>query len=96
MAKVFIGVPTFNRADLVRQAVASTRAQSFTDRQALVSDNCSRPDVTAEVRAIVGGLVDKRVRLHAQAGNDGEYGQGWVFLERSAACSSRGSAGPTQ
>jgi len=86
MAKVFIGVPTFNRADLVREAVASIRAQSFTDWQALVSDNCSRPDVTAEVRAFVEGLGDTRVSFHAQAVNDGEYGQGWLFLERSAAC----------
>ena len=86
MAQVFIGVPTFNRPDLVRQTVASILAQSFTDWQAVVSDNCSSPEAAEAVRRFVEGLNDPRVAFHAQAVNEGEYGQAWLFLERSAAC----------
>lgn len=86
MARVFVGIPTYNRPDLVREAIESVKAQSFADWTMVVSDNCSTPDAMASVRRYIEQLADPRINYHAQEVNQGEYGQGWLFLDRSAGC----------
>ena len=42
--RVTIAVPTYNRAGLLREALESALAQSFTDFELLVLDDCSAED----------------------------------------------------
>jgi glycosyltransferase involved in cell wall biosynthesis len=83
MTPVFIGIPTFNRADLVIQTIESVRRQSYTDYRVIVSDNGSDGHTIEKVRAFVEGLQDPRFSFHLQPRNDGEYGQGRFFLDAS-------------
>jgi glycosyltransferase involved in cell wall biosynthesis len=76
MARVLVGIPTRNRPQLVRDAVLSVLAQSFTDFRLVVSENPSSPEVSAQVSAWVAGLGDPRVRYHLQPVDGGEYLQG--------------------
>ncbi|NML09417.1 glycosyltransferase [Sphingobium sp. AR-3-1] len=78
-----MGVPTYNRPDFVREAVASLRAQSFRDFRVVVSDNASPGGVGDVVRAYVESLGDPRIRFVQQADNGGEYGQGRYFFEQA-------------
>jgi glycosyltransferase involved in cell wall biosynthesis len=55
--RVTVGIPTFNRANLLREAVESVLAQTFADVRVLVSDNASTDD-TADV---VASIRDERV-----------------------------------
>jgi glycosyltransferase involved in cell wall biosynthesis len=80
MARVFVGVPTLNRPEWVRETVASVLAQSFGDFRLVVSDNCSEPEAVASVRRYVDELGDPRVRFHQQPENRREYGQGRYFF----------------
>src|SRR5262245_434781 len=81
--RVFVGIPTFNRPDLVRDAIASVRAQSFSDYRVLVSDNCSSAEAAGAVRQYVAGLNDARFAFYQQSVNEGEYGQGRLFFAES-------------
>lgn len=83
MAKVFVGIPTYNRPDFVRESIDSLRTQSFSDFRVLVSDNRSSPEATDAVRAYVAALNDRRFAFHLQAVNQGEYGQGRRFMADS-------------
>ncbi len=83
MARVFIGIPTLNRPELVRETVRSVIAQTFTDWRAIVSDNVSAGDAAERVRRWVEELGDPRVTFHQQAENGGEYGQGRFFFARA-------------
>jgi glycosyltransferase involved in cell wall biosynthesis len=80
MGRVFIGIPTLNRPQLVVHTIESVRNQTFRDFRVVVSDDCSRPEVVAEVARHVAGLADPRFSFHAQAEREGEYGQGRFFL----------------
>jgi len=80
MPRVFVGVPTLNRPEWVRETVASVRAQSFADFRLVVSDNCSQPEAAASVRRFVDELGDPRVSFHQQPENRFEYGQGRYFF----------------
>lgn len=71
-----MGIPTYDRPDLVRETVESLRAQSLRDFRAVVSDNASPDGVGDTVRAYVEGLGDPRIRFVQQPVNGGEYGQG--------------------
>lgn len=82
MAKVFIGIPTYNRPHLVQVAIASVRAQAFEDFRLVVSDNCSDGDTAEIIGRFVAGLGDPRITFHRQPANGGEYGQGrFLFAE---------------
>lgn len=83
MAKVFIGIPTFNRPTYVQETVESILAQSYTDWEAVVSDNCSEPVHVQAVSDYVDGLNDSRIRFHQQPENGGEYGQGRYFFREA-------------
>ena len=83
MSRVLIGIPTFNRPQLVTAAVGSVVAQSFTDWRAIVSDNASEPPTRHAIREYVTRLGDPRVSFHQQQTNLGEYGQGRLFFKRA-------------
>jgi glycosyltransferase involved in cell wall biosynthesis len=83
MARVFIGIPTYNRPDYVRETIDSLRAQSFENFRAVVSDNCSAGDAAARIARYVADLGDRRISFHRQASNGGEYGQGRFFFDRA-------------
>jgi glycosyltransferase involved in cell wall biosynthesis len=85
MARVLIGIPTYNRPQFVMQAVRSAVAQTFTDWRAIVSDNASSGDTSAKIRGFVAELGDPRVTFHQQEKNLGEYGQGRHFLREAEA-----------
>lgn len=81
-----MGIPTYNRPHLVREAVESLRAQTLRDFRAVVSDNASPDGAGDMVRAYVEGLGDPRIRFVQQPDNGGEYGQGrYLFGEAGAA-----------
>jgi glycosyltransferase involved in cell wall biosynthesis len=71
-----VGIPTYDRPHLVREAVESLRAQSLRDFRAVVSDNASPDGAGDAVRAYVEELGDPRIRFVQQTVNGGEYGQG--------------------
>lgn len=85
MARVLIGIPTFNRPQFVQEAVRSVVGQTFTDWRAVVSDNASAGETRATIRNFVAGLGDSRVSFHQQEQNLGEYGQGRYFLGEARA-----------
>ncbi len=84
MARVFVGIPTLNRPEFVRDAVRSVLAQSFGDFRVIVSDNDSSGGVAEHVARFVEQLGDARVSFHRQSRNVGEYGQGRYFLDAAS------------
>ena len=64
--KVSIGIPTFNRADLLRRSIESALGQDYPNIEVLVSDNAS----TDETPAICQGLGD-RIKYFRQSINLG-------------------------
>lgn len=66
---ISIGLPVYNGAAHLSQALESLLAQSFTDFEIIISDNCST-DATPE---IIAGFAarDQRVRVIRQARNIG-------------------------
>lgn len=80
--RVFVGIPTINRPEFVREAIASIAAQGLTDVRVVVSDNGSPPAIRDDIAAYVAGLSDPRFSFVAQPVNQGEYGQGrFLFAE---------------
>jgi GT2 family glycosyltransferase len=59
-------IPTYNRADLVRQTLESVLAQRFDDYEIIVVDDCSQDDTVAIARA-----VSPRVNVIVQPSNQG-------------------------
>jgi glycosyltransferase involved in cell wall biosynthesis len=64
---VTIGIPTYNRADYLQQALRSALDQTYPNLEIIVSDNCST-DATA---AVVAGFADPRIRRFRQPTNIG-------------------------
>src|SRR5215831_17377998 len=54
---VTVGIPTYNRAEWLRESIASVLAQSYANFQLLISDNAS-DDTTEEV---VASFDDSRI-----------------------------------
>ncbi len=80
--RILVGIPTLNRPDYVRQAVESVRSQTFEDWRIVLSDNASRPEAVAAVRAYVEGLRDPRISYWLQPKNIREYGNcEWLFRQ---------------
>lgn len=80
MPRVFIGIPTLNRPQYVRETLRSVLAQTFPDFRVIVSDNVSEPGVAESVAGFIRDLNDPRVSFFQQPQNVGEYGQGWFFF----------------
>src|SRR5262245_1141872 len=68
MPRFTIGISTYNRADLLREALEAALGQTYPDVEILVCDNASQ-DRTAEVVESYGD----RVRYHRNATNIGMY-----------------------
>jgi glycosyltransferase involved in cell wall biosynthesis len=64
---VTIAIPTFNRAPLLRDCVASALAQTYSNFEVLVSDNAS----TDETRETLSEFTDPRFRVIRQERNIG-------------------------
>lgn len=75
MARILVGIPTRNRPDMVRDAVLSVQRQTMGDFQLIVSENPTRPEVSADISAWIASLGDPRIRYVLQALDGGEYGQ---------------------
>jgi glycosyltransferase involved in cell wall biosynthesis len=56
--KLTVGIPTFNRAGLLREAIESVLAQTFTNFRLIVSDNASDDDTPHVVRAFSDERID--------------------------------------
>jgi glycosyltransferase involved in cell wall biosynthesis len=69
MARVSIGLPVYNGENFVAAAVESLLAQTFTDFELVISDNCST-DATSEICRSFAAR-DKRVRYHRNETNIG-------------------------
>lgn len=69
-AKVTVGIPTFNRAAWLREAIESVLAQSFRDFRLIVSDNASDDDTPDVVRS----FSDKRIDYLRSEYNVGSLG----------------------
>jgi hypothetical protein len=67
--KISVVVASYNRAELLCEAVRSVLDQAGPEVEVVVSDDCSRDDSVARLRAI----ADPRVRVHAQAANVGVW-----------------------
>ena len=76
---VTVGIPTYNRADTVVQAVESVRRQQHPDLEILVSDDGSTDDTRAVLDAIAADYP--RVRVLAQGGNVGHARNFQALLE---------------
>ena len=68
--KLTVGIPTYNRSGLLREAIESVLAQTFTDFRLIVSDNASDDD-TAEV---VRSFGDERIEYARSEHNIGAIG----------------------
>ena len=80
-ALVTVGIPTFNNAPTLRQAVESVLAQTYPGVQIVVSDNCST-DGTAEIGRSLAAEHD-RVRYLRQPTNLGNYGNFRAVLRQA-------------
>ena len=69
-AKVTVGIPTHNRAEWLRECVASVLAQSYGDFQLLISDNASDD----ETGAVVASFDDSRIDYARSESNVGMIG----------------------
>jgi glycosyltransferase involved in cell wall biosynthesis len=58
--RVCIGLPTYNRPDLLREALASLLSQTHYDIEIIVSDNASPGD---QVKLLVGALAERDARI---------------------------------
>jgi glycosyltransferase involved in cell wall biosynthesis len=67
--KISVCVPTYNRAPLLKNFLASLLNQTFSDYEVIVSDNCSTDDTPAVVRS----FNDSRLRYHRQDRNIGPF-----------------------
>lgn len=82
MARVYIGIPTWNRPDLAKNAIRSAVTQTFADIRIVVSDNDSPGSVAEEVEEFVRSLKDPRITFFKQPRNCGESGQSQYFLDK--------------
>ena len=83
MPKIYIGIPTINRPQFVRDTIGSVLGQSYSDFKVTVSDNCSTTEAVESVRRYIESLDDERIEFHVQPSNVGEYGQGRFFMQQA-------------
>lgn len=58
MPQITIAIPTYNRVSLLKEAIESVMAQTYTDFELLISDNAS----IDETRKVVSSFKDSRIR----------------------------------
>jgi glycosyltransferase involved in cell wall biosynthesis len=67
---VSVGLPIYNRADMLEAAVRSIRGQTFSNFELLISDNCS-PDPTVSRLCVAWAEEDPRITYVRQPTNHG-------------------------
>jgi len=67
MPKVSVIIPTYNRAEFLRSAIASALSQIFTDLEIIISDDKS----TDNTREVVETFKDERIKYVRNEGNKG-------------------------
>ncbi|MBO9541914.1 glycosyltransferase family 2 protein [bacterium] len=77
--RITVGIPTFNRANYLSQAVESVLAQDFEDFELLVVDNASTDHTPEVMEAFV--RRDARVRYVRNAANLGMGGNWWRLVD---------------
>jgi glycosyltransferase involved in cell wall biosynthesis len=68
--RITVGIPTFNRADLLREAIESVLGQTYRNFRLIVSDNAS----TDETQAVVASVSDARLEYVRADKNIGMIG----------------------
>lgn len=68
---VSVVIPSYNDAPRLAQALASVRAQSFDDWEAIVVDDGSNPQTQSAIRALASELDDPRIRFVLSRRNRG-------------------------
>lgn len=79
--RVSVGVPVYNGADVIRQALDSLLGQSFKDFEILISDNCSSDETAAICNEYAA--IDPRIHYVRQRENLGAAGNFRYVLENS-------------
>jgi glycosyltransferase involved in cell wall biosynthesis len=64
---VSILIPTYNRRDMLKEAVTSVLAQGYADYEIIIADNWS----TDDTEAVVAAFGDSRIKYHKNAQNVG-------------------------
>src|SRR5947209_2316751 len=67
---VSVGIPTFNRPELLRQCILSVLAQTFLDFEVIVCDNSATP----QTGDVVASIKDDRIRYYRNNTNLGYVG----------------------
>src|SRR5262249_206575 len=65
---VSVCVPTFNRAAMLKDCIASVLGQTWQDFELIVSDNASQDDT----EKVVGSFEDRRIAYHRNPSNIGQ------------------------
>ena len=81
-AGVCVCIPTRNRAEYLKQALASVLAQTVRDLRVVVSDDASDRAAASAVEAHVGALADPRVSYHYHPRNLKEYDHGRFLFDQ--------------
>jgi glycosyltransferase involved in cell wall biosynthesis len=68
---VTVGIPVFNGARFIRQAIESVLAQTFTDYELLISDNASADGTAAICNEFAAN--DRRIKFVQQENNRGPF-----------------------
>ncbi len=72
--RVSIGMPAYNAADYIAEAIESLLAQTYTDFELIISDNASTDDT--ELICLTYAERDSRIRYYRQEENQGAF---WNF-----------------
>ncbi len=72
--RVSIGMPAYNAANYIAEAIDSLLAQTYTDFELIISDNASTDDT--ELICLSYAERDSRIRYHRQEENQGAF---WNF-----------------
>jgi protein O-GlcNAc transferase len=67
--KVSIGIPVFNEARFIRATIACLKAQTLSDFEVIIGDNCSTDETYANCEAEIGG--DERFKISRHSVNIG-------------------------
>lgn len=81
MVLVFIGMPVYNGAPHLRNAIESILKQSFSDWIMLISDNCSDDETETICKEFI--RTDSRIKYYRQKQNIGAAGNFQYVLDRA-------------
>ena len=76
--KVSVLIPTYNYAHILDETIESVLAQTYTDFELIIVDNCSQDNTEHVVSKY---LIDKRVSYHRNSQNIGLAGNWNKCLE---------------